>query len=95
MGITEVDSDPTTASLIWMHALAIGFTPAYLSEHEDGIRQDWPRIPLPADAKQLRASARLGMQVAALLDTEQLHIKGVTENPTAARNARHRAYLAY
>jgi len=37
-----------TAGLIWMHALAAGYSPDYLSENADGIRQDWPRAPLPA-----------------------------------------------
>jgi hypothetical protein len=60
-----------------MHALAIGYAPAYLSENADGIRQDWPRVPLPATAAGLRASAALGRQVAALLDTEQA-VPGVT-----------------
>jgi hypothetical protein len=60
-----------------MHALAIGYSPAYLTENADGIRRDWPHIPLPADRKALEASAALGEQVAALLDTEaDLH--GVT-----------------
>jgi len=60
-----------------MHALAIGYAPAYLTEHADGHRQDWPRIPLPAEASVLSASAALGRQVAALLDTESL-VPGVT-----------------
>ncbi len=71
------DSDATEAGLIWMHALAIGYSPAYLSENADGIRQDWPRIPLPATKKALLASAELGHRVAALLDTENA-VKGVT-----------------
>ena len=63
--------DHEIASLIWLHALAIGYSPAYLSENADGIRQDWPRIPLPATKKALFASAELGRRVAALLDTEK------------------------
>ena len=43
---------------------------AYLAENADGIRQDWPRIPLPDSRAVLLASAELGTQVAALLDTE-------------------------
>ena len=43
------DADAKTAGLVWMHALAIGYSPAYLTENADGIRRDWPRIPLPAD----------------------------------------------
>ena len=39
------DSDLTVAELIWNHVLAIGYSPAYLNENTDGLRQDWPRIP--------------------------------------------------
>ena len=60
-----------------MHALAIGYSPAYLTENADGIRRDWPRIPLPADRTALQASAALGEQIAALLDAEA-KIPGVT-----------------
>lgn len=77
LGITDPDADAKTAGLIWMHALAVGYSPAYLTENADGIRRDWPRIPLPAARKSLEASAALGEQVAALLDTET-DVPGVT-----------------
>jgi len=77
LGIQDPDADAETAGLIWMHALAIGYSPAYLSENADGIRRDWPRIPLPGDRKALEASASLGEQIAALLDTER-PVSGVT-----------------
>ncbi|HEX7570165.1 MAG TPA: type ISP restriction/modification enzyme, partial [Verrucomicrobiae bacterium] len=70
LGIKNPDDDADTAALIWMHALAIGYSPAYLAENADGVRQDWPRIPLPDSQAALIASAELGKQVAALLDTE-------------------------
>jgi len=70
LGVKEPDADLKAAALIWMHALAIGYSPAYLMENADGIRRDWPHIPLPADRKAIEASAALGEQVAALLDTE-------------------------
>ncbi len=66
-----------TAGLIWMHALAIGYSPAYLNENADGIRRDWPRIPLPDSRKALETSAALGERIAALLDTET-GVPGVT-----------------
>ncbi|MCH7701286.1 MAG: N-6 DNA methylase [Planctomycetes bacterium] len=75
--IADPDASAETAGLIWMHALAIGYSPTYLEENADGIRQDWPRIPLPAKKKALLASARLGRRVAALLDTEK-PVQGVT-----------------
>ena len=70
LDLPDPDADRDTAALIWHHALAIGYSPAYLVEHADGIRQDWPRIPLPNSVELLRASAALGQQVAALLDSE-------------------------
>ena len=41
------------------------------------LRQDWPRIPMPATRDRLEASATLGRRVAALLDTEA-PVPGVT-----------------
>jgi len=77
LGLPDPDTDRETAELIWYHALAIGYSPAYLAENADGIRQDWPRIPLPADKARLLASAALGREVAALLDV-QTPVPGVT-----------------
>jgi hypothetical protein len=75
--LPDPDTDKPTAELLWLHALAIGYSPAYLAANADGIRQGWPRIPLPATAAALQASAALGAQVAALLDTET-PVAGVT-----------------
>jgi len=65
------------SSLIWMHVLAIGYSAAYLTENADGVRQDWPRIPMPGSASTLHASGELGRRVASLLDT-QTAVRGVT-----------------
>ena len=75
--IKDPDADAETAGLIWHHALAVGYSPAYLAENADGIRRDWPRVPLPARRKALEASAALGRRVAALLDSEA-DVPGVT-----------------
>ena len=80
LGLPDPDADPETAGLLWMHALAVGYAPAYLTENADGIRQDWPRVPLPDTVDALRASARLGREIAALLDTEST-VPGVTAGP--------------
>jgi len=61
----------------WMHSLAIGYSPAYLANNAAALRQDWPRIPLPDSKDALLASAELGRQIAALLDTET-DVPGVT-----------------
>lgn len=77
IGLKELDSSITEASVIWLHALAVGYSDLYLSENRDGIRQDWPHIPLPESKKALVASAALGRQISALLDAE-FPVKGVT-----------------
>ncbi len=77
LGLPDPDEDRAIAALPWHHALAIGHAPAWLSENADGIRQDWPRVPLPDNAGLLRASAALGAHVAALLDPE-MQVPGVT-----------------
>ncbi|MBI4307490.1 MAG: N-6 DNA methylase [Chloroflexi bacterium] len=77
LAIADPDADAKTASLLWVHALAIGYSFAYLEENRDGIRLDWPRIPLPDSKELLLQSAALGERVAALLDTEKV-VSGVT-----------------
>lgn len=77
IGVPDPDADAEKAEMIWMHALAIAYSRAYTTENADGIRADWPRIPLPATLESLRASAKLGRRVAALLNTE-LNVLGVT-----------------
>lgn len=77
LGLPNPDKDAGAQAALWHHALAIGYAPAYLSEHEDGLSVDWPRIPLPDDKTVLTQSADLGAKVAALLDTEN-PVVGVT-----------------
>ncbi|MEX0676990.1 MAG: type ISP restriction/modification enzyme [Pirellulales bacterium] len=83
LGIKDPDADSKTAALIWRHALAIGYSPAYLTENADGIQRDWPRIPLPSDRKALEASAALGEEIGALLDVEAT-VPGVTSKISPA-----------
>lgn len=60
------------------HALSVLHAPVYRSENAGALRQDWPRIPLPAHSRTLRASAALGEQIAALLNSEA-DVAGVTK----------------
>ncbi|REJ47172.1 MAG: DNA methyltransferase [Microcystis aeruginosa TA09] len=83
LGINNLDENIENASLIWLHSLAIGYSPLYLRENADGIRQDFPRIPLPNSQELLIKSAELGQAIASLLDTENPVI-GVTKKPTPA-----------
>lgn len=62
---------------LFHHAIAIMHAPSYAAENASALRQDWPRIPLPANRDDLIASADLGRQVAALLDPETA-VDGVT-----------------
>ena len=53
------------------HVVAVLHGVAYRHENAGALRQDWPRIPLPATRDALLASAELGRTVAALLDVEE------------------------
>lgn len=52
------------------HLLACLHSPKYSEDNTDALRQDWPRIPLPAAKNAILKSAELGMRIAALLNTE-------------------------
>lgn len=65
------------ASDLMHHTLALSFSDSYINGNSIALRQDWPRIPLPAKKKALLDSAALGRRVAALLDTEK-PVEGVT-----------------
>ncbi|MBN1458945.1 MAG: DNA methyltransferase, partial [Armatimonadetes bacterium] len=75
--LADLDCAGDAFNLIWLHVLAIGTSEQYLAENADGIRQDWPRIPLPNSKELLLASAELGRKVADLLDPET-DVDGVT-----------------
>ena len=72
-----------TAKNLFFHSLAVTQSLGYLTENSGGLRQDWPRIPLPASRDALLASAALGREVAALLDTET-PVSGVTSGAIRA-----------
>jgi hypothetical protein len=65
------------AENIFYHTLAVLWTPDYRDENEAALRQDWPRIPIPADASVLDASAKLGHAAADLLLPDK-PVPGVT-----------------
>ena len=81
LGIIDPDADAETSALVWLHALAIGYSSAYLRENADGVRSDWPHIPLPSTKEALLDSAKLGRGIAALLNTEE-GVSGVTVQST-------------
>ncbi len=65
--ICTLQAEPRT---LFFHSVCILHTPRFRSENKDPLCQDWPRLPLPGNRHTLHASAELGRQVAALLDTE-------------------------
>ena len=80
----DADGQPVPADSLFFHAVATLHAPAYRTENAGALRQDWPRLPLPADRDALLASAALGRRVAALLDPET-HVPGVTSGPVEPR----------
>jgi hypothetical protein len=67
----------TSAPLLFYHAGTVLHAAAYAADNTGALRRDWPRVPLPVQRARLEASAALGRQVAALLDTEA-PVLGVT-----------------
>lgn len=78
----DPDTDNELGDAPWYHALAVSASPAWLEENRAAILSGWPKVPLPSDLPRLNASAQLGRQVAALLDTERVSV-GVTAPPYA------------
>ncbi|MBL8145644.1 MAG: N-6 DNA methylase [Anaerolineae bacterium] len=74
-------SEELQAETLFYHALAVLHAPGYRAENAGGLRQDWPRVPLPSSREIIEMSAAFGRQVAALLDVET-PVPGVTQgNP--------------
>jgi hypothetical protein len=80
LGIDDAKTNKDSAALIWLHALAIGFSPLYVEQNGEAVRSDWPRIPLPDSEQMLRESAALGAQIAALLNPDA-SVTGVNMAP--------------
>lgn len=72
---------PETSRLVWLHVLAISYSPAWLEENGDAIRQGWPRVPVPESAALLRFSAALGAEVRSLLDLQAQALGVATGTP--------------
>jgi hypothetical protein len=70
LGIVASNLNEKGPKILLLHALAIGYSPAYLLENVKGIRSGWPRIPLPSSKELLLESVQLGRRIATLLDSE-------------------------
>lgn len=82
LGEAPALTNPDAAALVWRHALAVGFAPSYRQENEVALAGDWPRIPMPAEVTALKESAKLGAEIAALLDDTQ-SCPGVVQQPSS------------
>ena len=87
LGIDDAKTNKDSATLIWLHALAIGVSPLYVEQNGEAVRSDWPRIPLPDSEQTLRESAALGAPAAALLNPHT-PVTGVDEAPLTCTCAR-------
>lgn len=65
------DDNANLSRATWLHALAIIYSPQYLSENADGLKSDLPRLPLPTSLDRLQQSAHLGAMLGKLLDVEK------------------------
>lgn len=66
-----LEAGASDCTALFHHVAATLRSPAYGLENAGALRQDWPRIPLPATRDALLASAELGRRVAVLLDVEE------------------------
>jgi len=65
--ITQLDS---ASEYLFDHVLAVLHCSSYRLENAGALRQDWPRVPLPASKEALERSAALGAELRQLLDPE-------------------------
>ena len=82
LGLENPDENEKIGDLPWLHALAISWSPKYLSDNNGNLGVGWPRIPMPADSRIAQSSADLGRIVSDLLDSER-DVAGVTEGEIA------------
>ena len=78
--LNEIGVQPSD---LFNHIVATLHAPSYGSNNAGALRMDWPRLPIPSDADLLQASAKLGSNVAALLDAER-EVPGVSSGALRA-----------
>ena len=74
-GLSETD--------LFYHCVATIHAPGYRSGNAGALRMDWPRVPIPGDTEVLKASSKLGREVAALLDADR-DVPGVSSGALRA-----------
>lgn len=80
LGYDDPDKSRDAALVLWRHALAVLYAPAYQRENAAMLRHGYPRIPLPGKTDKrpnssarelLDVSAALGRRITDLLDPKQ------------------------
>ncbi len=66
-----IEALPAQPHHLFHHIVATLHAPDYAVENAGALRQDWPRIPLPARREVLVSGAALGEELARLLDPER------------------------
>jgi hypothetical protein len=66
--------------VLFLHAIAILYSPQYRRQNSDALRLDWPRIPLPMTREALNSSVRLGRRLFELVDAEA-PVRGIHQGP--------------
>ncbi len=77
------------------HTIALFFSHKYIENNQFTLRQDWPRIPLPASKQALLDSAALGKRVAALLDNRKACRGGDGRAPFGPNCGRWASFAGY
>ena len=49
--------------LLFFHTITVLHSPAFRTENQGALRQDWPRIPVPKEFALLKTSAQLGKEI--------------------------------
>ena len=87
LGYADAVTNREVARMVWLHALAITYSTAYLADNAAGVQDGYPRVPFPnfaqiADISNeaarllLSTSMKIGEQVALLLQPDE-YIDGV------------------
>jgi hypothetical protein len=77
-GFTQSRSSQIVSEKLFYHMIAVLWSPAYREDNEASLRQDWPRIPIPADPSLLDTSSELGRAVVDLLLPDK-PVSGITK----------------
>lgn len=80
LGISDLVGNADNAEGPWYHALSICYSPKYVSENQEVLCVDWPRVPIPRKIELFEESILKGLTISKLLDLEDSDIDSVIHN---------------